>query len=263
MNDKLSWNRTRPLLIAGPCVVENAELCFQVASHMQQLCQQIGWDYVFKASYKKANRTSLHSFTGLGTDESLRILDDLRQQLSVPVITDVHETTDLPSVSQAVDLLQVPAFLCRQTELLIACGQTGKPVNIKKGQFMAPNQMQFAVDKVKSTGNDQVLLTERGTFFGYSDLVVDMRAIPLMQSFAPVIFDVTHSVQQPGGLGERSGGNRLMAPVLARAAAAVGADGFFIETHPSPDQALSDGPNMIPLKEMKKMLIKLSSILSC
>lgn len=263
MNDKLSWNRTRPLLIAGPCVVENAELCFQVASHMQQLCQQIGWDYVFKASYKKANRTSLHSFTGLGTDESLRILDDLRQQLSVPVITDVHETTDLPSVSQAVDLLQVPAFLCRQTELLIACGQTGKPVNIKKGQFMAPNQMQFAVDKVKSTGNDQVLLTERGTFFGYSDLVVDMRSIPLMQSFAPVIFDVTHSVQQPGGLGERSGGNRLMAPVLARAAAAVGADGFFIETHPSPDQALSDGPNMIPLKEMKKMLIKLSSILSC
>lgn len=253
----------RPLLIAGPCVVENAELCFQVASHMQQLCQQIGWDYVFKASYKKANRTSLHSFTGLGTDESLRILDDLRQQLSVPVITDVHETTDLPSVSQAVDLLQVPAFLCRQTELLIACGQTGKPVNIKKGQFMAPNQMQFAVDKVKSTGNDQVLLTERGTFFGYSDLVVDMRSIPLMQSFAPVIFDVTHSVQQPGGLGERSGGNRLMAPVLARAAAAVGADGFFIETHPSPDQALSDGPNMIPLKEMKKMLIKLSSILSC
>lgn len=253
----------RPLLIAGPCVVENAELCFQVASHMQQLCQQIGWDYVFKASYKKANRTSLHSFTGLGTDESLRILDDLRQQLSVPVITDVHETTDLPSVSQAVDLLQVPAFLCRQTELLIACGQTGKPVNIKKGQFMAPNQMQFAVDKVKSTGNDQVLLTERGTFFGYSDLVVDMRSIPLMQSFAPVIFDVTHSVQQPGGLGERSGGNRLMAPVLARAAAAVGVDGFFIETHPSPDQALSDGPNMIPLKEMKKMLIKLSSILSC
>lgn len=263
MNDKLSWNRTRPLLIAGPCVVENAELCFQVASHMQQLCQQIGWDYVFKASYKKANRTSLHSFTGLGIDESLRILDDLRQQFSVPVITDVHETTDLPSVSQAVDLLQVPAFLCRQTELLIACGQTGKPVNIKKGQFMAPNQMQFAVDKVKSTGNDQVLLTERGTFFGYSDLVVDMRSIPLMQSFAPVIFDVTHSVQQPGGLGERSGGNRLMAPVLARAAAAVGADGFFIETHPSPDQALSDGPNMIPLKEMKKMLIKLSSILSC
>lgn len=263
LNDKLSWNRMRPLLIAGPCVVENAELCFQVASHMQQLCQQIGWDYVFKASYKKANRTSLHSFTGLGTDESLRILDDLRQQLSVPVITDVHETTDLPSVSQAVDLLQVPAFLCRQTELLIACGQTGKPVNIKKGQFMAPNQMQFAVDKVKSTGNDQVLLTERGTFFGYSDLVVDMRSIPLMQSFAPVIFDVTHSVQQPGGLGERSGGNRLMAPVLARAAAAVGVDGFFIETHPSPDQALSDGPNMIPLKEMKKMLIKLSSILSC
>lgn len=263
LNNHIIWDLKNPLLIAGPCVIEGADLCFNVASYMQKVCDELGWTYIFKASYKKANRTSLHSFTGLGTDESLRILDDVRTRLDVPVITDVHETVEVSAVSQVADLLQIPAFLCRQTDLIMACGQTGKPVNIKKGQFMAPAQMQFAVQKVQSTGNQQILLTERGSFFGYGDLVVDMRSIPVMQAFAPVIFDVTHSVQQPGGLGEKSGGNRQMAPVLARAAAAAGANGFFIETHPHPDKALSDGPNMIPLGEMKKMLIKLDAILSC
>lgn len=259
----VTWSSDKKLLIAGPCVVESRDLCLLVAEHMKTLAQELGYTYVFKASYDKANRTSAHSFRSIGFEESLRILEEISRSLQIPVITDVHESHEVPAVAQAVDMLQIPAFLCRQTSLLLAAGATGKPVNIKKGQFMAPADMQYAVEKVQSTCNNQVLLTERGTFFGYNNLVVDFRSIPEMRKNAPVIFDVTHSVQQPGALGGKSGGNRAMAPYLARAAAAVGVDGFFIETHPEPDRALSDGPNMIPLQEMKKMLIELSALSKC
>jgi len=260
LHPHVSWNSDKKLLIAGPCVVESRDLCLLVAEEMKRLSDELGYTYVFKASYDKANRTSGNSFRTIGFEQSLRILEEISQLLNIPVITDVHETHEVPAVAQAVDLLQIPAFLCRQTSLLKAAGATGKPVNIKKGQFMAPEDMQYAVQKVQSTGNNQVFLTERGTFFGYGNLVVDFRSLPTMRQFAPVIFDVTHSVQQPGALGGKSGGNRQMASYLARAAAAVGVDGFFIETHPDPDQALSDGPNMIPLHAMKKLLIELLSI---
>ncbi len=263
LHPNVTWNSDKKLLIAGPCVVESRDLCLHVAEHMKTLAEAIGYIYVFKASYDKANRTSAHSFRSIGFEESLRILQEISRSMQIPVITDVHESHEVPAVAEAVDLLQIPAFLCRQTSLLLAAGATGKPVNIKKGQFMAPSDMQYAVEKVQSTRNNQVLLTERGTFFGYNNLVVDFRSIPEMRKYAPVIFDVTHSVQQPGALGGKSGGNRAMAPYLARAAAAVGVDGFFIETHPEPDHAFSDGPNMIPLHEMKKMLMELSALSKC
>lgn len=259
----VTWTSEKKLLIAGPCVVESRELCLLVAEEMKNLSEELGYTYVFKASYDKANRTSADSFRSIGFEESLRILEEVSRSFQIPVITDVHESSEVPAVAQAVDMLQIPAFLCRQTSLLLAAGATGKPVNIKKGQFMAPADMQYAVQKVQSTRNNQVLLTERGTFFGYGNLVVDFRSLPEMRKFAPVIFDVTHSVQQPGALGGKSGGNRQMAPYLARAAAAVGVDGFFIETHPNPEQALSDGPNMIALQDMKKMLIELSALSNC
>ncbi len=263
LHPHVTWNSEKKLLIAGPCVVESRDLCLLVAEQMKRISEELGYTYVFKASYDKANRTSVNSFRSIGFEESLRVLEEISRSLQIPVITDVHESSEVPAVSQAVDLLQIPAFLCRQTSLLLAAGATGKPVNIKKGQFMAPTDMQYAVQKVQSTRNNQVLLTERGTFFGYGNLVVDFRSLPEMRQFAPVIFDVTHSVQQPGALGGKSGGNRRMAPYLARAAAAVGVDGFFIETHPNPELALSDGPNMIALHDMKKMLIELSVLSNC
>lgn len=263
LHPNITWNRDKKLLIAGPCAVESRDLCLLVAQEMKSLSEELGYTYVFKASYDKANRTAADSFRSIGFEESLRVLEEISRSLQIPVITDVHESSEVPAVAQAVDMLQIPAFLCRQTSLLLAAGATGKPVNIKKGQFMAPADMRYAVQKVQSTRNNQVLLTERGTFFGYGNLVVDFRSLPEMRQFAPVIFDVTHSVQQPGALGGKSGGNRLMAPYLARAAAAVGVDGFFIETHPNPEQALSDGPNMIALHDMKKMLIELSALSNC
>jgi 2-dehydro-3-deoxyphosphooctonate aldolase (KDO 8-P synthase) len=245
---------TNKMIIAGPCVVESRDLCMQIAEKMKRTAEELQLNYIFKASYDKANRTSASSFRSIGIDESLKILQEVKTNFQVPVITDIHESAEIHTVAEVADILQIPAFLCRQTTLLIEAGKTGKTVNIKKGQFMDPKDMQFAVDKVKSTGNSEVLLTERGTFFGYGQLVVDFRSIPIMRSFAPVIFDVTHSIQQPGALGGKSGGDRSMAPYLARAAAAVGVDGFFIETHPDPSTALSDGPNMIPLSEMKSFL---------
>lgn len=263
LHSNITWNRDKKLLIAGPCVVESRELCLQVAEELKNLSEELGYTYVFKASYDKANRTSINSFRSIGFEESLRILEEISRSMHIPVITDVHETREVAAVAQAVDMLQIPAFLCRQTSLLLAAGAIGKPVNIKKGQFMAPYDMQYAVQKVQSTQNNQVLLTERGTFFGYGNLVVDFCSLPIMRQFAPVIFDVTHSVQQPGALGGKSGGNRQMASYLARAAAAVGVDGFFIETHPNPDEALSDGPNMIAMKDMKKMLIELITLSNC
>lgn len=250
----VSIGDTKPLIIAGPCVVESWEICAQVAGVMKEICGKLGLPYVFKASFDKANRTSDKSFRSIGLWESLRILQDVKQKFVVPVITDVHETIQVGPAAEVVDFLQIPAFLCRQTDLLIAAGRSGKPVNVKKGQFMAPEDMQYAVEKIKAVGNDRVSLTERGSTFGYHNLVVDMRSLAIMRQFAPVIFDVTHSVQMPGGLRGSSGGQREFAPLLARAAAAAGVDGFFIETHPNPTEALSDGPNSIPLDEMAELL---------
>lgn len=248
----------KPLLIAGPCAIESLDICLHVANEMKNICSDLGFGYVFKASYDKANRTSGTSFRSIGFKEGLKILAEVQGRVGVPVITDVHESEQVSAVAEVVDVLQIPAFLCRQTDLLVAAGKSGRVVNIKKGQFMAPEDMRFAVDKVKSVGNKKVMLTERGTTFGYHNLVVDFRSIPIMRQFAPVIFDVTHSVQTPGGLNGSSGGERQFAPYLARAAAAVGVDGFFIETHPEPKKALSDGPNSIPLGEMTELLGQLN-----
>jgi len=254
ITDQIKVGADRMLLLAGPCAIESPEICLEIAEHLSAVCAEINIDYVFKASFDKANRTSGNSFRSIGLDKSLGVLALVKDRARVPLITDVHESAQVPEVAQVVDVLQIPAFLCRQTDLLLAAGASGRAVNIKKGQFMAPEDMQYAVDKVKSTGNEKVLLTERGTSFGYHNLVVDFRSLPVMRQYAPVIFDVTHSVQQPGGLGGSSGGQKQFAPFLAKAAAAAGSDGFFIETHPDPSKALSDGPNMIPLSEMMDFL---------
>lgn len=259
LTDDIITGKERMLLIAGPCAIENLDICLQTAGHLKDLSANLGIDFVFKASFDKANRTSGKSFRSVGLDRSLSILGEVKKQLGVPLITDVHESNQVSDIAAVVDIIQIPAFLCRQTDLLEAAGISGKAVNIKKGQFMAPEDMEYAVDKIRNSGNQAVLLTERGCSFGYHNLVVDFRSIPIMRTFAPVIFDVTHSVQQPGGLGGSSGGQREFAAYLARAAAATGVDGFFIETHPDPASALSDGPNMIPLQEMGdflKMIMK-------
>lgn len=244
----------RPLLMAGPCVIESEKIALDTAESLTTLCQKLQIPFVYKSSYDKANRTADTSFRSIGFDEALKILVKVKSQFNIPIITDVHETIQVDAVAQVADVIQIPAFLCRQTDLVAAAARSGRVVNIKKGQFMAPEDMRFIVEKARNNANDRIILTERGSSFGYHNLVVDIRSLPIMRQFAPVVFDVTHSVQTPGGLGGRSGGQREFAPVLARAAAAVGADGFFIETHPDPDKALSDGPNMIPLTEMKELL---------
>ncbi|GIK10633.1 MAG TPA: 3-deoxy-8-phosphooctulonate synthase [Anaerolineales bacterium] len=247
------------LLIAGPCAIEALDICLRVAESLSALSQKLGIGYVFKASFDKANRTSGQSFRSIGFDEALEILAKVHTQVGVPILTDVHESNQVKAVADVADVLQIPAFLCRQTDLLTAAGVSGRAVNIKKGQFMAPEDMQYAVEKAQGV-HKKVFLTERGSTFGYHNLVVDMRSLPIMRQFAPVVFDVTHSVQMPGGMGGSSGGQREFAPYLARAAAAAGVDGFFIETHPQPDKALSDGPNMIPLADMEMFLIMLLDI---
>ncbi|MCL6261509.1 3-deoxy-8-phosphooctulonate synthase [Aquiflexum sp. TKW24L] len=246
-----------PVLFAGPCAVESFDICMEIGSSVKEYAERLGFSYVFKASFDKANRTSSSSFRSIGMDKSLEVLQRVGKALNVPLVTDIHESYQATEVAEVVDVLQIPAFLCRQTDLLLAAGQTGKAVKIKRGQFMAPEDMQYAVTKVRSTGNENVCLTERGFTLGYHNLVVDMRALPIMRRFAPVVFDITHSVQQPGGMGGSSGGQREFAPFLARAAAAAGVDGFFIETHPEPAKALSDGPNLIPLDRMKNFLTML------
>ncbi|MBK7107910.1 MAG: 3-deoxy-8-phosphooctulonate synthase [Chitinophagales bacterium] len=250
-----------PLLIAGPCVIENEMLCLTVAKAMKEIAASTGFQYVFKASFDKANRTSANSFRGDGIAKGLEVLQKIKDTVGVPVLTDIHLPDQAAIVATVVDVLQIPAFLCRQTDLLLAAGETGKAVNIKKGQFMAPEDMQYAAEKVRTAGNLNVMLTERGSSFGYHNLVVDMRSLPVMRQYAPIIFDVTHSVQMPGGAGGSSSGRREFAPYLAKAAAAAGVDGFFIETHPNPEKALSDGPNMIPLNEMEKLLSQLKRIM--
>jgi 2-dehydro-3-deoxyphosphooctonate aldolase (KDO 8-P synthase) len=244
------------ILIAGPCVVESEALCLEVAAAMTSLTRRLGVTYVFKASYDKANRTSGRSFRGPGLESGLNVLAGIRSRFGVPVLTDVHTEEQARLAAQAgVDVLQIPAFLCRQTDLVHAAVETGKIVNIKKGQFLSPAEMGQVVKKAREFGGDKLLLTERGTTFGYNNLLADMRAMPILRGFGfPVIFDATHSVQLPGGGGDKSAGQREFAPVLARSAVAAGADGVFIETHPNPDKAMSDGPNMIALAEMPKVL---------
>jgi len=264
-NDAAIWKNLnsprRLFLIAGPCVIENEKLCLQVAGALKQTCARLGIFYVFKASFDKANRTSAKSYRGPGLDEGLRVLGKVRAELGVPVLTDVHTETQAAIAGEVVDILQIPAFLCRQTDLIEAAVTTGKIVNLKKGQFLSPAEMGQVAEKAKRAGAKKILLTERGTTFGYNNLVADMRSIPILKrSGFPVVFDATHSVQLPGGGGDKSSGQREFAPVLARCALAAGANGLFIETHPRPERALSDGPNMIPLAEMPALLRELLKV---
>jgi len=244
----------RLALIAGPCMAESLPLCQDVAGTLRDLCKELGIGYVFKASYDKANRTTGSSYRGPGLEKGLGWLKQIREEFDLPVLSDVHELSQVAPAAEVLDCLQIPAFLCRQTDLIVAAAKTGKTVNIKKGQFMAPWDMGQAVDKVRQAGNDQVLLTERGTSFGYNRLITDFRGIPEMQSFAPVVFDATHSVQEPGGLGTASGGRREYVGILASAAMAVGTDALFTETHPDPDNAKSDAASQVPLRQMKDLL---------
>ena len=248
-------------LMAGPCVLEDEQMGFSIAKSIVSITSKLGIPYIFKASYKKANRTRLDSFTGLGDQVALEILGEIRQQCNVPVVTDVHSPEEAKLAAQFVDVLQIPAFLCRQTELLVAAGETGKVVNIKKGQFLSPGAMKYAVEKLEATGNHQVMITERGSSFGYGDLVVDFRGIPQMQAWShPVVLDVTHSLQQPNQKDGVTGGLPHLIETMARAGIAAGADGLFMETHPEPSLAKSDGANMLPLHQLEGILVKLKAI---
>jgi 2-dehydro-3-deoxyphosphooctonate aldolase (KDO 8-P synthase) len=265
LNDAAIWENLnsprRLFLIAGPCVIENEKLCLQVAGALKKTCAQLDIFYIFKASFDKANRTSAKSFRGPGLDEGLRVLGKIRAEFGVPVLTDIHNESHAAIVGEVVDILQIPAFLCRQTDLIEAAAITGQIINLKKGQFLSPAEMGQVAEKARRAGAKKILLTERGTTFGYNNLVADMRSIPILKrSGFPVIFDATHSVQLPGGGGDKSSGQREFAPVLARCALAAGANGLFIETHPRPERALSDGPNMIPLAEMPALLRELLKV---
>jgi 2-dehydro-3-deoxyphosphooctonate aldolase (KDO 8-P synthase) len=242
-------------LISGPCAIESESLCMKVAEHLITLCAELNIPYVFKSSFDKANRTSVNSFRGNGLEQGLKVLQKVKDEFKVPVLTDVHETGQVAAVAEVVDILQIPAFLCRQTDLLVECGRLGQAVNIKKAQFLAADDMRFAVEKVTESGTQNVMVTERGALFGYRDLVVDMRNLVIMRSMGyPVIFDATHSVQQMGAAGGASGGLPAFIPAQVRGAAAVGIDALFIETHPDPDHALSDGSNMVPMDRMRALL---------
>jgi 2-dehydro-3-deoxyphosphooctonate aldolase (KDO 8-P synthase) len=249
------------VLLAGPCLIEGLEATYDMACRVRDIAAEVGLPYVFKASYDKANRTSVTSQRGPGWEAGLELLAQVKERAGVLLVSDVHETAQLSAAAQVLDILQVPAFLSRQTDLLVACGETGLPVNIKKGQFLAPDDMAHSVGKVKSTGNERVLLTERGTTFGYHNLVVDMRGLAIMRDLGvPVIFDATHSVQLPGGAGGASGGQRQFAAGLSRAAAAMGIDGLFLEVHPDPDKAPCDGPNMIPFADLPALLRSVKAV---
>ncbi len=246
------------LLIGGPCALESAEMARTVAEAMQEICDRLGIQYVFKASFDKANRTSLSSYRGPGLEQGLATLAKIREEVGVPVISDIHDVSQVAVAAEVLDIIQIPAFLCRQTDLLIAAAKTGKTVNVKKGQFVSPWDMENAVDKIRGVGGQKIMLVERGASFGYNNLVVDMRSLPVMRSFGcPVIFDATHSVQLPGGAGGSSSGQREFISTLAKAAVAAGIDGLFLEIHPNPDQALCDGPNSIPLDKVEELLIQL------
>ncbi len=258
LNDIEFSNESPFALIAGPCQMESATHGMEMALALKELTDKLHIPFVFKASFDKANRTSINGIRGMGLDKALTAFADIKEKVGCPVLTDIHEPFQCPIAAEVIDILQIPAFLCRQTDLVIAAGKTNRIINVKKGQFMAPWDMKNVVAKIESTGNHQIILTERGVSFGYNTLVVDMRSLPIMkQTGYPVVFDATHSVQQPGGQGTSSGGQREFAPVLANCAVSTGIAGVFIETHETPDTAPSDGPNMIPLKEMESVLTKL------
>jgi 2-dehydro-3-deoxyphosphooctonate aldolase (KDO 8-P synthase) len=248
-------------LIGGPCAIESEDLVLRTAESLKKMATDLGIPFIFKSSYDKANRSSIRSFRGPGLEMGLEILQKVKEKVQVPVLSDVHHPEEIAPAAQVLDILQIPAFLCRQTDLVLAAAKTGKPVNVKKGQFLAPWDMGNIVEKIKSTGNHQILLTERGASFGYNNLVVDLRSIPIMKQLGfPVVFDATHSVQLPGAKGDASGGQREFVPALARAAVAAGCDGLFMEIHPDPDSALSDGPNMVRLADVKHLLEQLKRI---
>ena len=255
-------DNSRPfVLIAGPCVLESPERALMIGKRVKEITDRLGIPYVYKSSFDKANRSSIKSFRGPGLEEGLEILQAIKKELAVPVLTDIHEPEQAEPVAEVVDILQIPAFLCRQTDLLLAAAETGKIVNVKKGQFLAPWDMGKVIDKLLSTGNEKILLTERGVSFGYNNLVVDMTSLPVMRDFGyPVVFDATHSVQRPGARGESSGGDRGFVPYLSRAAAAVGIDALFMEVHDNPEEALSDGPNMLYLDELEEVLREVLAI---
>jgi 2-dehydro-3-deoxyphosphooctonate aldolase (KDO 8-P synthase) len=251
----------RPFLIAGPCVIESEQLAMETAGQIAEIAKSLGIPYVFKSSFDKANRTSIKSYRGPGVVEGLAVLARVKKHIGVPVLTDVHTEVQATEAGKVVDMLQIPAFLCRQTDLLIAAAKTGKVVNVKKGQFLSPLEMGNAVKKIEECGNRRIVLTERGSSFGYNNLVVDMRSFPILRTFGyPVVFDATHSVQLPGGGGTKSSGQREFVEPLACAAAGAGVDGFFMEVHPNPDEALSDGPNMVPLHQLKSLLERVMRI---
>jgi len=261
MDNLYSKLQEKTFILAGPCVIENEDMVMNLAEKIAEICQKRDLIYFFKASFDKANRTSRDAFRGPGMEKGLKILAKVKQQFDLPIVTDIHESHQAAIVAEVADIIQIPAFLCRQTDLLIAAGNTNRIVNIKKAQFLSARDMKFPADKVKTTGNDKIILTERGTLHGYGDLVVDFRNIIEMKKLGyPVVMDVTHSTQKPGGLGDKSGGNREYAPYLASAAAAVGADGFFFEVHETPDTALCDGPNMVVLDSFGAILDHLNAI---
>jgi len=249
------------VLISGPCVIENPDIAHQIAAYLKELTKKLDIPYIFKASYDKANRTSIHSFRGPGITEGLNVLSHIRENIGVPVISDIHQISEIGPASRVLDVIQIPAFLCRQTDIVVEAAKTGKPINIKKGQFLSPWDMANVVEKIRYAGNDRILITERGTMFGYNNLVSDFRSIRIMQDTGcPVVFDATHSVQLPGGAGSSSGGQREFAPLLAKAAIAVGANAIFMEVHPNPEKALSDGPNAVKLDDVEQLLVQLKHI---
>ena len=252
------------ILISGPCVIEGYDTTYEIAASLKELSQKLDIPFIFKASYDKANRTSINSFRGPGIDKGLEILERIKNRLNIKILSDVHRLSEVDKAAQVLDIIQIPAFLCRQTDLIIAAAKTGKPVNIKKGQFLSPWDMANVAEKVSATGNNQLVITERGTTFGYNNLVVDFRGIKVMKDFGlPVIFDATHSVQSPGGAGKTSGGHREFAPVLAKAAVAAGVDGVFMEVHMDPDKALCDGPNSLKIDSLYDLIPELMAIKKC
>ncbi|BCS87252.1 3-deoxy-8-phosphooctulonate synthase [Pseudodesulfovibrio sediminis] len=261
MTDLYTASLEGPFIIAGPCALESREIALQAAETLAGLADKLGLTLIFKSSFDKANRTSVTSFRGPGMEKGLTMLSEVKSTFGLPVVTDIHHPEQAAPVAEVADVLQIPAFLCRQTDLLVAAAKTGAVVNIKKGQFLAPWDMKNAVDKVRASGNERVWLTERGSTYGYNNLVVDMRSIPQMRAFdVPVVMDATHSVQLPGGMGGSSGGQREYVPVLASAAVAAGANGVFMEVHPDPDKALCDGPNSLPLDQVESLLVRLKAL---
>ena len=258
---KLKDNSNNFFLMAGPCVIENEQMPFEICEKLKEICERLDIDLIFKASYKKANRSKIDSFSGIGDEKALKILGEIRKKYALPVVTDIHSAEEAEMAAEYVDILQIPAFLCRQTDLLLAAAKTNKIINIKKGQFLSAQSMKHVADKVLSVGNEKIILTDRGTMFGYQDLIVDFRSIPIMQSFnLPVVMDITHSLQQPNQSEGVSGGMPQMISTIAKAAIAVGANGIFMETHPNPSQALSDGENMLALDQVESLLERLIKI---